>query len=136
MNQTMLTIQRLNETVPKKRISLALRLPSGTTASAYESTMPIFHYFLRMSDQLVKDGHFRPEVMRRVKQTREDEMRKLKKVDDDEKREQLKTAGDKRKKEERDAKLKNMTAEEQRKFLDKEREKDSRKAQKRRTMKA
>ncbi|KAF2103857.1 DUF1682-domain-containing protein [Rhizodiscina lignyota] len=126
--------KRLDDTVPKKRVSLALRLPSGSSPSAYESTVPLFQCFIRLTDQLVKDARWRPEVMRRIKQTREEEIRKIRKVDEDEKAEQFKTAGDKRKKEEREAKLKGMNAEQQRKFLDKEREKDARKAQKKRTM--
>lgn len=129
-------ICRLNETVPKKRVSLAMRLPSGSSASSYEPTIPLFQYFLRMTDQMVKDAHFRPEVMKRVRATRDDEIRKIKKLDEDERREEYKASEDKRKKEERDRKLKGMTAEEQRKFLDKEREREGKKAQKKRTMRA
>ncbi|OCK85594.1 DUF1682 domain protein [Lepidopterella palustris CBS 459.81] len=126
--------KKLDETVPKKRISLSLKLPSSP--SAYTSTMPLFHYFLRMPDHLVSVAHFRPEAMRRIRQTRDDEIRKIKRVGDDEKAEERKLKGDKEKKERREALLKNMSADEQRKYLEKEREKDMRRSQKRKTMKA
>ena len=45
---------RLDETVPKKRMSLTVRLPSGTDSTeSYESTLPLFSYFLRLPDFLV-----------------------------------------------------------------------------------
>ena len=83
-----------------------------------------------------KAGHFRPEVQRRLKATREAEISKVKKLDDEEKAEARKTSADKKKKEERDKLLKGMNADQQRKFLEKEREKERRKGEKRRTMKA
>jgi len=122
---------RLDELLPKKRISLSLRLPSNND---YSAQTPLFHAFLRLPDLLVSQAHFRPEVMRRVRQTREDEMRKIKRVDEGEKAEERKLEQDKKKKEERERKLKGLGAEEQRKFLEKEREKEQRKAGKRRTM--
>jgi len=85
---------------------------------------------------LPKAGHFRPEVQRRLKATREAEISKVKKLDDEEKAEARKTSADKKKKEERDKLLKGMNADQQRKFLEKEREKERRKGEKRRTMKA
>lgn len=87
-----------------------------------------------MPDHLVSAAHFRPEVMRRVRQTREDEINRIKRVDEDEKAEERKTQGDKAKKEKRDALLSGMSADQQRKYLDKEREKESRRSQKKRTM--
>ena len=83
-----------------------------------------------------KAGHFRPEVQRRLKATRDAEIAKVKKLDDEEKAEARKTSADKKKKEERDKLLKGMNADQQRKFLEKEREKERRKGEKRRTMKA
>lgn len=124
--------KKLNETVPKKRIHLNLHLPSSR--SGYDSTLPLFQYFLRMPDHLVSAAHFRPEVMRRVRQTREDEIRKIKRVDEGEKAEERKSQGDKAKKEKRDALLSSMSADQQRKYLDKERDKEARRSQKKRTM--
>ena len=131
----MLTKFRLNETIPRKRVSLSLRLPSSDSPDAYKDTVPLFEYFLRLPDILASQAHYRPEVMRKVRTTREDEIRKLKKIDDDEKAEDRKAEADRKKKESRDAKLKGLSADEQRKFLDKEREKDQRKSQKKMTRK-
>ncbi|KAF2803277.1 DUF1682-domain-containing protein [Mytilinidion resinicola] len=125
--------KKLDDTIPKKRISLSMKLPSN--ASDYEATLPIFQYFLRMSDHLASVAHFRPEAMRRIRQTREDEIRKIKKVDEQEKAEERKLEADKAKKEKRENLLKGMSADEQRKFLEKEREKDMRRSQKKTTVK-
>ena len=126
----------IGDTKPKKRTSLALRLPAGTDASAYAPTMPIFTYFLRLPDQLASAAHFRPEVRRKINATREEEQRKLKKADEDEKAEERHKESDKKKKEMRDNKLKGMSAEEQRKYLDKERERSGKKAEKKMMRKA
>ena len=120
----------LNETIPKKRLNLGLRLPSN---GDYLSTLPIFQTFLRLPDFLVSSAKLRPEVNRKINSIREEEKNKLKKVSDKEaEEERLKTA-DKIKKEERDRKLKGMTAEEQRKFLDRENEKQRKKQEKKMT---
>lgn len=94
----------------------------------------MFNYFLRLPDQLA-GSRFRPEAMRRVKTTREDEARKLRKVDDDEKAEERRVKGEKDKKEKRDLQLRGMSADEQKKFLDKERERENKRMQKKRTTK-
>ncbi|EON65593.1 hypothetical protein W97_04831 [Coniosporium apollinis CBS 100218] len=127
--------KKLDETVPKKRITLSLHLPSSSTASAYDSTLPLFHYFLRMPDQLAAHAHFRPEAMRKVRATREEEIRKIRRVDEDEKAEERKLKSDKERKEKRDQLLKGMSAKEQEKYLAKERAKTQRKSEKARTMK-
>lgn len=98
--------------------------------------MPLFQYFLRLPDQLASSAHFRPEALRRIKQTREEQIAKIRKADDEEKAEERKLALDKLKKEQRDAKLGRLSADEQRKFLEKEREKSARKGMKRSTVKA
>ncbi|RYN26098.1 hypothetical protein AA0113_g3045 [Alternaria arborescens] len=121
----------LDETKPKKRLSLSLKF-----ASDYATTLPIFQYFLRLPDQLASSAHFRPEALRRIKQTRDEQIAKIKKADDEEKAEERKLAADKLKKEQRDAKLGRLSADEQRKFLEKEREKNARKGMKRSTVKA
>ncbi|ORY12939.1 hypothetical protein BCR34DRAFT_562854 [Clohesyomyces aquaticus] len=126
--------KKLDDTVPKKRISLSLKLlPSG---DSYTSTLPLFTYFLRMPDQLVSIGHFRPEAMRRIKQTREEQIARIRKLDDDEKAEERKLKGDKEKKEKRDQMLGRMSAEEQRKYLEKEREREGKRRNKKSTVKA
>ncbi|KAG9884482.1 DUF1682 domain protein, partial [Aureobasidium melanogenum] len=120
----------LDDLVPKKRLTLTLKLNSGT------NTIPLFSYFLRMPDQLVSSAHFRPEVMRRIRQTREEEAKKVRKVIEAEGAEDRKLLSDKAKKEQRDRKLKGMSAEEQKRFLEREREKEQRKRTGRQTMRA
>ena len=75
------TLHRLNDTVPRKRISLSMKLNTKPTSTA------LFQYFLRMPDQLVSTAHFRSEAMRKIKATRDEETRKIKKGDEDEKAE-------------------------------------------------
>ncbi|KAF2003998.1 DUF1682-domain-containing protein [Amniculicola lignicola CBS 123094] len=125
--------KKLDDTIPRKRINLSLKLSSS--AAEYEATLPLFSYFLRMSDHLVSTARFRPEAMRRVKAAREEQIAKIKRLDDDEKAEERKLTTDKMKKEKRDQLLSRMTADEQRKYLDKERERDVKKREKRKTMK-
>ena len=127
-------LNSLNEAQPKKRISLALRLPSGTSPSDYAPTIPLFTYFLRFADTLSEKGKFRPDALRRIRTTREEEIKKIKKADETEKNEERKLKLEKEKKKERDEKLKNMSSEQQRKFLEKERAQDMRKSQKSRTV--
>lgn len=127
---------RLNEAAPHKRLILSLRLPSSTSASAYSSTLPLFEYFLHLPDLLVSAAHFRPEVTRKIRTTREEETKKLKKADEGEKAEERRLEAEKRKKEMRDTRLKGLSAEEQRKFLEKEREKGQKKQEKKMSRKA
>ncbi|KAF4550371.1 Hypothetical protein D9617_17g046390 [Elsinoe fawcettii] len=115
---------------PKKRMILTTSLSADPAASN-----ALLAAFLRLPDYLVTQK-FRPEVLRRVKATRDEEAKKIKKVDDQEKAEGRKEKQDKAKKEERERKLKGMSAEEQRKFLEKEKERDQRKRMGRQTMKA
>ena len=93
--------------------------------------MPIFSYFLRLPDTLVTSAHFRPEVMRKLKATREEESRKLRKTDEEEKAEERKLEGDRKKKADRDAKLKAMSPEQQKKFLEAERKHENKRNEKR-----
>lgn len=125
-----LLVYSLDELVPKKRVVLTLKLNSGT------NTTSLFSYFLRMPDQLVTSAHFRPEVMRRIRQTREEEAKKVRKIVEAEGAEDRKLLSDKAKKEQRDRKLKGMSADEQKRFLEREREKDMRKRGGRQTMRA
>ena len=117
-------------------MTLILRLPSGTSADAYASTLPLFTYFLRLPDFLASQAHFRSEVMKRVRTARQAEIDRIRKLDDDERAEDRKTKLDKRKKEEREQALKGMSSEEQKKFLEKERAKEQRRGMSKRTMRA
>ncbi|KAF2792971.1 DUF1682-domain-containing protein [Melanomma pulvis-pyrius CBS 109.77] len=126
--------KKLDDTIPRKRINLSIKL--DTSGNAFASTIPLFQYFLRMPDHLVSAGHFRAEAMRRIKQTREDQIAKIRRLDDDEKAEERKLQGDKAKKEKRDQMLGRMNADEQRKYLEKERERDTKRREKKKTVKA
>jgi len=129
-----LTSSSIEETRPRKRISLSLRLPSSP--SQYAATRPVFTHFLHLADRLAAHSSFRPEALRRIRATRDDQIAKIRKADEEEKAEERKAALDKQKKEMRDAKLGRLSADEQRKFLEKEREKGMRKGAKRSTVKA
>lgn len=124
----------MNDTTPRKRLSLSLRLPSSP--SDYARSLPIFSQFLRLPDTLVSNAHFRAEVQRKLRATREEEIRKLQKVGETEKAEERKLESDKRKKEIRDTRLKGMSADEQRKFLEREREKGNKRQEKKMSRKA
>ncbi|CAD6447427.1 ab5ad0b2-b33c-4dc8-8d49-9078bd6ae185 [Sclerotinia trifoliorum] len=121
---------KLEDTVPKKRIYLSMKLPSNDD---YSKVLPIFEHFLRITDQLASSAHFRPEVMRKVRQTREDTIKKLQKADEEEKAEERALEREKAKKLKRDLELKGLDAKAQKKYLEKEKEKEMRKAQKKQT---
>ncbi|CZT51174.1 uncharacterized protein RSE6_12284 [Rhynchosporium secalis] len=123
----------LDDTTPKKRIYLSLRTPSS---GDYSSVLPIFQYFIRVADILVQSAHFRPEVLRKVRTTREDTIRKLQKAGEDEKAEERIVEREKAKKLKRDLELKALDAKGQKKYLEKEREKEMRRNQKKQTQKA
>lgn len=124
----------LEQTTPKKRISLKISLPSDDKSAA---AIPVLlSAFIRLVDHLVATAHFRPEVLRKVKSAREDEIRKLQKVADEEKSEERMLKRDEEKKSERERKLRGMTADEQKKFLEKEREKEGKRAMKKQAKRA
>ncbi|KAL3460474.1 hypothetical protein BJX64DRAFT_263199 [Aspergillus heterothallicus] len=125
---------KIEETTPRKRVQLCLNLASST--SGYANSLPLFNQFLRFPDRLVSLGHFRPEVMRKIRNVREEEIKKLRRIDEQEKAEERKLAAEKLKKEERERILRGMTAEEQRKYLEREREKEQRRTMKRSTRRA
>ncbi|KAG5293706.1 DUF1682 domain-containing protein [Histoplasma capsulatum G186AR] len=118
---------KIDETTPGKRINLSLCLPKS---NSYSSTLPIFTYFLRLTDRVVSTAHFRAEVVRKLRNTRDEEVRKLRRAHDEEKNEERKALVEKTKKEERDRLLRGMSAEEQRKYLEKERERETRRGMK------
>jgi hypothetical protein len=110
-----------------------MKIPSS---GDYTNVLPLFQYFIRLPDVLVSGGHFRAEVMRKVRITRDDMIKKLQKADEDEKAEERAVEREKAKKIKRDNELKGLDAKAQKKYLEKEREKEMRKNQKRQTQKA
>lgn len=123
-------LSRIDETVPKKRIQLSVNL-----SSSYASTLPLFSQFLRFADKLVATAHFRGEILRKVRNVRDEEIKKLRRIEEEEKAEERKLAAEKIKKEERERILRGMTADEQRKYLDRENQKESRRSMKKNTRK-
>lgn len=124
----------LDETAPRKRIFIRYRLPSSD--KEYDDILPLFSYFLRLPDVLVKQAHFRPEVLRKVRAIREDAIAQIKKLDDEIKAEERNAERERAKKVKRDEQLKAMDAKTQKKFLDKEREKEFKKSQKKGNIRA
>ncbi|RKF63760.1 UPF0674 endoplasmic reticulum membrane protein [Erysiphe neolycopersici] len=118
---------KLEDTVPKKRIYLGLKIP---TPAEYNLILPIFEYFLRLTDSLVQIAHFRPEVSRKVKGTREDAIRKILKSQEEQKVEERNLEREKAKRLKRDLELKALDSKAQKKYLEKEKEKEMRKSQK------
>lgn len=112
---------------------LRYRLPSSDN---YDELLPLLACFIRMSDHLAATAHFRPEVMRKIKSVRDENVRQIQKVLDEEKAEERALERDKTKKAKRDAELAGLDAKAQKKYLDKEREKELRKANKKQTMRA
>ncbi|KAF7542446.1 hypothetical protein G7046_g10166 [Stylonectria norvegica] len=123
--------QSLEETVPRKRLFLKYRLPSD---SNYDALLPLFAYFLRLPDVLVKTAHFRPEVLRKVRTTRDTRVTDIKKIADEEKNEERLIEKEKAKKAKRESELASLDAKAQKKYLEKEKEKEMRKSQKKQTM--
>ncbi|KAK6512323.1 hypothetical protein TWF481_001211 [Arthrobotrys musiformis] len=114
----------------KKRVVLHLNIESN------DDTAPILEYFFRLPDFLVTNARFRPEVSRKVRATRDEERRKLERAEEDKKAEERQAAKDEKKKQDRDAKLRGLSADEQKKFLDKEKEKELKKAAKKQVRRA
>jgi len=113
---------KLAELTPKKRLTLELTLPSSSTSP--EVLQRLVSAFIRLVDHLVVNAKFRPEALRKIKATREDEKKKLKRAIEEETKEERETQRAEEKKADREAKLRRMTAAEQKKFLDREREKE------------
>lgn len=123
----------LNETNPRKRIFLKYRLPSNND---YTNLVPIFKYFLRLTDRLVQVAHFRPEVLRKVKAVREATVKQIQKADEESKAEERALEREKAKKLKRDQELNALDAKAQKKYLDREREKEMKRGMKKQTMRA
>lgn len=130
---TDLPVDSLEETTPRKRIFLKYRLPSDNN---YEPLVPIFQYAIRVTDQLAREAHFRPEVLRKVKNVRDDVAKQIQKADLEEKSEERNYERERTKKAKRDAELAVLDAKGQKKYLEREREKEMRKQQKKMTSRA
>jgi len=89
---------------------------------------------MRMGDVLVANGKFRPEVMRKVKAVRDETVRQIQKADESEKAEDRAAERERAKKAKRDAELSALDAKAQKKYLEKEKEKELRKMQKKQTV--
>lgn len=107
-----------------------MRLPSS---GDYSKVLPLFQYFIRITDSLVQGAHFRPEVLRKVRDSREGMIKKLQKADEDEKAEERNIEREKAKKLKRDLELKALDAKGQKKYLEKERDREMKKSQKKQT---
>ncbi|KAM4054651.1 hypothetical protein HRG_005477 [Hirsutella rhossiliensis] len=123
----------LDETNPRKRLFLRYRLPSD---NGYDTLAPLLSYFVRMPDRLVQAAHFRPEVMKKVRATREAMVAQIRKADQEERNEERIYEKEKTRKAKRDAELKGLDAKAQKKYLEKEKEKELRRSQKKMTMRA
>ncbi|KAM0299607.1 hypothetical protein HYE67_007536 [Fusarium culmorum] len=123
----------LEETTPRKRLFLKYSLPSGEN---YDTLLPLFSHYLQLPDVLVKVGHFRPEVTKKVRTIREHAISEIKKTAESQRQEELLLEKEKARKAKRDAELKGLDAKAQKRYLEKEREKEMRKNQKRQTQRA
>ncbi|TGJ80679.1 hypothetical protein E0Z10_g8090 [Xylaria hypoxylon] len=121
----------LDEAAPRKRIFLRYRLPSSNN---YDNLLPLFSYFVRLPDYLASAAHFRNEVLRRVKNVREENIKQIQKGAEEEKAEERALERDKVRKAKRDAELNALDAKAQKKYLEKEKEKEMRKAAKKQTV--
>ncbi|AEO69199.1 uncharacterized protein THITE_2119335 [Thermothielavioides terrestris NRRL 8126] len=121
----------INETTPRKRIFLKYRLPSDDN---YANLLPLFKYFLRLTDRLVQAAHFRPEVLRKVKAVRDNAVREIQRADEESKAEERAQERERLKKAKRDQELNALDAKAQRKYLEKEREKEMKRSMKKQTI--
>ncbi len=122
---------RLDEAAPRKRLYLRYRLPSS---NSYENLTPLLSYFIRLSDHLAAAAHFRPEVLRKLRHVRDDLTKQIQKQAEEEKAEERAQERDKAKKAKRDAELNALDAKAQKRYLEKEKEKEIRKASKKQTV--
>ncbi|EAQ91043.1 hypothetical protein CHGG_02978 [Chaetomium globosum CBS 148.51] len=123
----------LNDTTPRKRVHLRYRLPSDND---YSKLVPLFKYFLRVTDRLVQAPRFRPEVLRKVKAARDATARQIQKADEEERAEERAAERERLKKAKRDQELNALDAKAQKKYLEREREKEMKKSMKKQTTRA
>lgn len=114
--------EKIAELKPKTKIILSFKLTKNL--EEIESLKNLFNYILNdYTDLVASRAVFRPELLRKVKRTRETEYNKVKKVLDDIKREELAT----KKLEEQKALKASMTPHEQQKLAKKQQERKQRK---------
>lgn len=89
-----------------------------------------------MPDLLVRNAHFRPQVMAKLRALREHQIAELKKAAEVEKAEERALDRDRAKKEKRDRELSNLDAKQQRRYLEKEKEREIKKQMKKGTVRA
>lgn len=118
--------------MPKKRIFLSTGLVPGGS----DATFSVFSYFLGLPDLLVQSAHFRPEVTRKVRATRDEMIKKLQKKEEEEKAEERALEREKAKKLKRDLELKALDAKGQKKYLEREHEREQKKLLKKQSSKA
>jgi Skp family chaperone for outer membrane proteins len=89
-----------------------------------------------MTDQLAQLAHFRPAVIKKVKQIREEVVKQIQKADETSKAEERALERERAKKLKRDQELNALDAKGQRKYLEKEKEKEMRRNVKKQTARA
>ncbi|KAM0276780.1 hypothetical protein ACHAQH_006429 [Verticillium albo-atrum] len=118
-------------TTARKRIFLRYTIPSNND---FSTVTPLFEQFLHLPDSLVANGKFRPEIIRKVNRVREEAIAQLKKDADAVVTEERNAERERLKKVKRDQELAGLDAKQQKRYLEKEREKETRKAAKKQTM--
>ncbi|KAL9944330.1 hypothetical protein ACHAQF_003955 [Verticillium nonalfalfae] len=118
-------------TTGRKRIFLRYTIPSNND---FSTVTPLFTQFLQLPDSLVAKAKFRPEILRKVNRVREEAVAQLKKEADAVVAEERNAERERVKKVKRDQELAGLDAKQQKRYLEKEREKETRKAAKKQTM--
>ncbi|KAG7131684.1 UPF0674 endoplasmic reticulum membrane protein C2G5.01 like [Verticillium longisporum] len=118
-------------TTARKRIFLRYTIPSSND---FSTVTPLFTQFLQLPDSLVATAKFRPEILRKVNRVREEAVAQLKKEADAVVAEERNAERERVKKVKRDQELAGLDAKQQKRYLEKEREKETRKAAKKQTM--
>ncbi|CRK38193.1 hypothetical protein BN1708_007658 [Verticillium longisporum] len=118
-------------TTARKRVFLRYTIPSNND---FSRVTPLFTQFLQLPDSLVAKAKFRPEILRKVNRVREEAVAQLKKEADAVVAEERNAERERVKKVKRDQELAGLDAKQQKRYLEKEREKETRKAAKKQTM--
>ncbi|PHH75770.1 hypothetical protein CDD82_4289 [Ophiocordyceps australis] len=121
----------VDDVAPRKRLFLKYKLPSDDD---HGKLTALLAHFLRLPDALVQEAHFRPEVLKKIRATREAMITQIKKSNEEERNEERTAEKEKTRKAKRDADLKGLDAKAQKKYLEKEKEKELRRNQKKMTM--
>lgn len=123
----------VEECVSKKRVFLSMKLPASDEGNT--ACLPMFEYFLTITDRLVEKAHWTNLINKKLHATREVLKNKLQKAVDEEKNEERQIEREKIKKQKRDEELKKLSAKDQKKYLEKERERELKKSMKKGTVK-